>query len=128
MMAVMSGALARRGRVRLALSAFTALSVILTCSAAVAALLQARTADARAERHPVTLLTGSHHMQIYWYETGHDRSLGQLPFAYLKADRRWVPRNAIFLEPPVALQPAAEGRWNASCIACHTTLGQPRID
>jgi hypothetical protein len=84
--------------------------------------------DAPRQRHPVTLVTGSHHMQIYWYETGHDRSLGQLPFAYLQSDRRWVPRNAIFIEPPQALTPAAEGRWNASCIACHTTLGQPRID
>jgi hypothetical protein len=82
----------------------------------------------RAERHPVTLVTGSHHMQIYWYETGHDRSLGQLPFAFLRADQRWVPRSSIFLEPPRAPQTPTEGRWNASCIACHTTLGQPRID
>ena len=53
------------------------------------------------QRYPITLLTGSHHMQIYWYETGNTRLLGQLPFAYLKADRRWVPRNAIFIEPPL---------------------------
>lgn len=88
----------------------------------------AATPGAAPERKPITLVTGSHHMQIYWYETGHDRSLGQLPWVYLKDDRRWVPRNAIFIEPPDALKPAAEGRWNASCIACHTTLGQPRID
>lgn len=83
---------------------------------------------AAAQRHAVSLVTGSHHMQIFWYETGHDRSLEQLPFVYLNADQRWVPRNAIFIEPPAPLQPAAEGRWNASCIACHTTRGQPRID
>jgi hypothetical protein len=83
---------------------------------------------AGAERHAVTLVTGSHHMQIYWYETGHDRSLAQLPFAFLRADRQWVPRKSIFLEPPQAPQHPTEGRWNASCIACHTTLGQPRID
>jgi hypothetical protein len=83
---------------------------------------------ARTERHPVTLVTGSHHMQIYWYETGHDRSLAQLPFAFLKADERWVPRRSIFLEPPDTPEHPTEGRWNASCIACHTTLGQPRID
>jgi hypothetical protein len=88
----------------------------------------AQQADDRVDRHPVTLITGSHHMQIYWYETGHDRNLGQLPFAFLKADQTWVPRQSIFLEPPHAPQTPTEGRWNASCIACHTTLGQPRID
>ena len=86
------------------------------------------TPGGKSERHPVTVVTGSHHMQIYWYETGHDRSLGQLPFAFLKADERWVPRDSIFLQPPQAPQAPSEGRWNASCIACHTTLGQPRID
>jgi hypothetical protein len=80
------------------------------------------------QRYPITLLTGSHHMQIYWYETGSGRKLAQLPFVYLNADRRWVPRNDIFIEPPVALRPNADGRWNASCIACHTTHGEPRLD
>jgi hypothetical protein len=79
-------------------------------------------------RRPITLVTGSHHMQIYWFETGTGRALGQLPFVYLKADQRWVPRDDIFIEPPRATRPIADGRWNASCIACHTTWGQPRID
>jgi hypothetical protein len=85
-------------------------------------------AGAASVPQPITLLTGSHYMQIYWYETGEGRRLGQLPFVYLKADRRWVPRNAIFIEPPHELHTGATGRWNASCIACHTTFGQPRID
>jgi hypothetical protein len=80
------------------------------------------------ERHSIALVTGSHHMQTYWFETGHDRSLGQLPFMYLNADQRWVPRDAIFIQPPSAAIKVPEGRWNASCITCHTTLGQPRID
>lgn len=86
------------------------------------------TPGAPAERHSIALVTGSHHMQTYWFETGHDRSLGQLPFVYLNADRRWVPRDAIFIEPPRDAVRVPEGRWNASCITCHTTLGQPRID
>jgi hypothetical protein len=81
-----------------------------------------------ARRYPMTLVTGSHHMQIYWFETGTGRALGQLPFVYLKADRRWVPRDDIFIEPPRPPGRIAEGRWNASCIACHTTRGQPRIN
>ncbi|HKP61816.1 MAG TPA: ammonia-forming cytochrome c nitrite reductase subunit c552 [Polyangiales bacterium] len=88
----------------------------------------ATAASPGASPQPITMLTGSHYMQIYWFETGEGRRLGQLPFVYLNADRRWVPRNAIFIEPPHALQAGATGRWNASCIACHTTFGQPRID
>jgi hypothetical protein len=85
-------------------------------------------ADEPSAPRPVTLLTGSHYMQIYWFETGDGRRLGQLPFVFLNADQRWVPRNAIFIEPPRPLRAGATGRWNASCIACHTTFGQPRID
>ena len=83
---------------------------------------------AATERHNIPIVTGSHHMQIYWYESGLDRSLTQLPFVYLNRDQRWVPRSAIFIEPPQAKHSAGEGRWNVSCIACHTTLGQPRVD
>jgi hypothetical protein len=78
--------------------------------------------------HSIALLTGSHHMQIWWFETGEGRSLTQLPFVYLNGDQRWVPRDAIFIKPPVTLTPGPAGRWNASCIACHTTYGRPLID
>ncbi len=41
----------------------------------------------------IVLLTGSHNLQIYWTETGEGRTLGQLPFAYVvaekKSGRRW---------------------------------------
>ncbi|HKU39652.1 MAG TPA: multiheme c-type cytochrome [Polyangiales bacterium] len=79
-------------------------------------------------RRPISLVTGSHHMQVYWFETGENRALGQLPFGYLKADRRWVPRASMFLEPPGDARPSEIGRWNSSCIACHTTHGRPRAD
>ncbi len=38
------------------------------------------------------MITGSHHQQIYWYATGRNRLLGQLPGAYLIAEQRWIPR------------------------------------
>jgi hypothetical protein len=80
------------------------------------------------ERHPITLVTGSHHMQIYWYETGDTRKLGQVPMVWLNADQRWVPRAAVFLEPPSpARRPDESGRWSHACISCHTTHGQPRV-
>jgi hypothetical protein len=80
------------------------------------------------ERHPITLVTGSHHMQVYWYETGVGRALAQLPFGFLKEERRWVPRASMFIEPPGEVRPPEIGRWNNSCIACHTTGGRPRAD
>ena len=79
-------------------------------------------------RSPLALVTGSHHMQVYWYETGESRKLGQLPFAYLKDEQRWIPRRAAFLRPPHEARPDEGGRWNTSCIACHTTHGRPRMD
>jgi hypothetical protein len=90
--------------------------------------LPAYRSGAQIERRPITLVTGSHHMQVYWYETGDGRALGQLPFGYLKPERRWVPRASMFLEPPGDVRPTEAGRWNSSCIACHTTQGKPRAD
>ena len=58
----------------------------------------------------VKLVTGSHHTQVYWYGTGHDRSLGQVPFAYLFEDARWVPRHMLFLRPPELFRPGELGR------------------
>jgi hypothetical protein len=77
-------------------------------------------------RHPIALVTGSHHMQVYWFESGKARWLAQAPFVYLVPDRRWIPRRAAFLRPP---GPRGDdfGRWNLSCVNCHTTRGQPRI-
>jgi len=77
-------------------------------------------------RRKLALVTGSHHMQVYWYETGKGRMLGQLPFVWLKAEQRFIPRRAAFLRPPESPRPGEEGRWNQSCIQCHTTQGRPR--
>jgi hypothetical protein len=79
----------------------------------------------RIERQ-VVLTTGSHHQQIYWYATGRGRLLGQLPAEYLVEERRWVPRSAVLMHPPTP--PFSEtGSWNSTCIACHATLGKPRL-
>ena len=81
----------------------------------------------RISRH-VTLITGSHHQQVFWYGTGHDRLLGQLPGAYLIGERRWIPRRMAVLHPP-SQQPLSEtGHWNSTCIACHATNGRPQFD
>lgn len=74
-------------------------------------------------RHDIALVTGSHHMQVYWYPSGRTRTLAQVPFVWLIEERRWVPRNAAFLrEPELARHPPSElARWNHTCLRCHAT-------
>lgn len=76
----------------------------------------------------VVMITGSHHQQIYWYATGHDRVLNVLPGAYLIAEDRWVPRSMVVLHPPDQRVAMSNGHWNAICIACHTTHGKTKFD
>ncbi len=75
----------------------------------------------------VQLVTGSHHMQIYWLSSGRDRELRQVPFVYLREPARWVPRPSIFLQPPPAHIHPEEGRWNTTCLMCHSTDPRPGI-
>jgi hypothetical protein len=81
----------------------------------------------RIER-PVVMITGSHHQQIFWYATGMNRLLGQLPGAYLIREQRWIPRRAAVLHPPSDPPFSETGHWNSTCIACHATHGKPEFD
>ena len=72
----------------------------------------------------IVMTTGSHHYQIYWTSEGPDRMLTAFPFAYLRAERRWIPREAALIMPPHLRQTSV--RWNEICIRCHSTHGQPR--
>ncbi len=72
---------------------------------------------------PITLTTGSHHYQLYWYPNGNGRELYMLPFAYLIEDRRWVPPVSVFLTPPNLREPRKA--WNRDCLPCHSTGGRP---
>ena len=76
----------------------------------------------------VVMITGSHHQNIYWYATGHDRALNVLPAVYLLDEARWVPRSAVVLHPPGQGVATTDGHWNAICIACHTTRGRTGFD
>ena len=81
----------------------------------------------RIERQ-VVMITGSHHQQVYWYATGRNRLLGQLPGAYLIRERQWIPRRAAVLHPPTDPPFSETGHWNSTCIACHATFGKPQFD
>jgi len=76
----------------------------------------------------VVMITGSHHQQLYWYATGHDRSLNILPGVFLLDDRRWVSRSAVLLHPPDQSVATFDGHWNAICVACHTTAPKTKFD
>jgi predicted CXXCH cytochrome family protein len=74
----------------------------------------------------IVMVTGSHHMQAYWTRGGGGNALVEFPFAWLIDEERWVPRRDTFLLSPDHTQRASV--WNGSCIECHATAGQPRID
>ena len=76
----------------------------------------------------VVMITGSHHQNIYWYATGHDRALNILPGVFLLNDERWVPRSSVVLSPPSQGVATLDGHWNAICIDCHTTHGKTQFD
>ena len=76
---------------------------------------------------PLRLLTGSHHMQVAWMSQGPGKALSQFPFIYLIEEQQWIPRSAAFLSPPRERIDMETGRWNLTCIQCHTTLGRPRV-
>lgn len=85
--------------------------------------------DARGVREQkVALVTGRHHLQIYWQETGRQRELVPLAFAWLMDEQRFIPREAAFLRPPAHGRAPETGRWNTTCITCHTTNGVPKRD
>lgn len=86
--------------------------------------------DARGRRNErkVVQLTGSHHAQVLWYETGNQRELGIVPMVYRIAEQRWLPFPAVFLMPPQLREPPLPGTWNGNCNGCHTTHSMPRLD
>ena len=74
----------------------------------------------------IAMITGSHHMQIYWFPSGQSRKVEQFPFVYLLGEERWVPQKTHFVMVPSRRVSTEPGSWNTSCIKCHVTLGRPR--
>lgn len=85
-----------------------------------------RTSPVTAIKIPMGLVTGSHHMQVFWLPAGAGNTQIGFPFTWLIDDRRWVPRNDAFIRDPASV-PVKEV-WNFTCIRCHATAGQPRPD
>jgi predicted CXXCH cytochrome family protein len=77
----------------------------------------------RVERQ-VVMSTGSHHYQTYWVESDKfPGTLMTLPLVYLIHDKRWIPREAAFMNPPGPRRMVTV--WNDHCINCHSTGPAP---
>ena len=74
----------------------------------------------------VSLVTGSHHMQVFWVPGGSGNTQLGFPFTWLIPERRWVPRNSTFLRPPGSGHQSEV--WNVMCSRCHATAIEPRVD
>ena len=81
---------------------------------------------ARMKRR-IKLITGSHHLQVYWFESGFTTRLDQFPAVWLIEEGRWIPRNSSFLSPPHQDLTSEPGSWNKGCITCHATGGNPQL-
>jgi hypothetical protein len=85
----------------------------------------------RTDVFPVVMTTGSHNRQAYWLATSeHSRELLILPYMYLRAEKKWIPRHSGYINPTcleerpeLAILKRDSGRWGHGCIRCHTTQG-----
>ena len=75
-------------------------------------------------RLQLAMMTGSHHMQVFWLPGIYGNMQIGFPFTWLIEDERWVPRHDTFIRDPNA-EPVVEV-WNKVCIRCHTTGGIPK--
>ena len=74
----------------------------------------------------IGLITGSHHMQVFWVPEGTGNLQIGFPFTWLIPEKRWVPRNSTFIRPP-EFEHRSEA-WNIVCSRCHSTGLEPRFD
>jgi len=86
-----------------------------------------QTSGPKRVRSRIVVTTGSHNMQAYWFETGHTRNLGLLPFTWHVGDQRWQTRRSAFVGPQSDPHNSRLGSWNIVCLKCHSTHARPRI-
>ncbi len=75
----------------------------------------------------VVMTTGSHHMQNVWVESKFRNHVELVQANYLFEERRWVPRQSVFLLPPHRAG-QRQDIWSLNCIRCHSTAPQPQMD
>lgn len=77
---------------------------------------------------PVVMTTGSHHRQVYWLGSSPDAPMMILPWMFLRAEQKWVPRHSAYVNPmclqafpELSVLKADSGRWGFQCVKCHAT-------
>ena len=83
--------------------------------------------EAPRTRERIVMITGSHHMQVFWVRRD-DGTLFLFPFAWLLeeggfGEARWVPVEDTLLKPPQGHRDIPT--WNKSCSFCHTAAPDP---
>ncbi|MFO0633893.1 MAG: cytochrome c3 family protein [Nannocystaceae bacterium] len=73
-------------------------------------------------RQAVAMLTGSHHLQLFWLHDPGTDTLQAFEYAWLVDEARFVPNVATLVQPP-GLDPIYT--WNRICIRCHAVAGSP---
>ena len=77
----------------------------------------------------VVMVTGSHHLQVYWVESEVTNGLWQVPWSWSIEDRKWIPTSYTALFPPLPNQSLHRpAPWNGVCIRCHSVAGKPGFD
>jgi len=80
--------------------------------------------DPGALHRRLGMVTGSHHMQVFWLPGMMGNLQIGFPFSWLIDDQRWAPRNSLFIRDPHTV--ISKENWNMTCIRCHATGPQPR--
>ena len=77
-------------------------------------------------RRKLLMMTGSHHMHVFWYQSDLVGTPGQLDIVYLLDQQQWIPRKSSFLQPPKKSKFIELGTWNRTCSRCHSTFPRER--
>lgn len=75
----------------------------------------------QVRRRQLVLMTGSHHMHVFWYASDVNGTPGQLDIVFLIHEERWIPRDSSFLRPGGHSTAIELGTWNRTCSRCHAT-------
>ncbi len=84
-------------------------------------------------RGEVVLSTGSHHLQLYWFNAANGRTVGMTGMIWNIEEQEWLPVPSNFLRPEIEVGHGIDGRyglWNLGCANCHATnpRGRRRAD
>ena len=75
----------------------------------------------------LVMMTGSHHMHVFWVDSGIEKTPDMLPIIFLLDQQKWIPRESAFLRTPNPSYQSERGGWNRVCCQCHSTHPKPNV-